>query len=279
MPELSLNEQLATEVSECVLKKHIALEFVSCGVLATSEKGTLSNAAYTRIRDFNHTSFQQDKHHRWRLDKNQVMRYGLGATLDPEQSWWENADISERECHFWSPRPHIAMMSVVCEDLARVDPVQPIIKAVAPNLLIALLMDGPQIEKRWPGLHARGLAEDVGCTVLSITSLGMIKRDTMAGDSSRAIALLTDYSGKSTQIDLPEGAAAVAISLSTLLVNDATASGNRRETDECVRASKGAFDPNDNRSRKYYLSAKEGIFVEPAEIGENTMFKDLKPRG
>jgi hypothetical protein len=40
---------------------------------------------------------------------------------------------------------------LVCEDLARKDPAADLIRAVGPNLLIALLMDGPQLKSRWPG--------------------------------------------------------------------------------------------------------------------------------
>jgi len=36
------------------------------------------------------------------------------------------------------------MCALVCEDLARPDPVANIVRAVGPNLVIALLMDGPQ---------------------------------------------------------------------------------------------------------------------------------------
>lgn len=65
---------------------------------------------------------------------------------------------------------------LVCEDLARQDPAADLIRAVGPNLLIALLMDGPQLSGRWPARYASVLAEDPGTSVLTLTSLGMAER-------------------------------------------------------------------------------------------------------
>jgi hypothetical protein len=61
-------------------------------------------------------------------------------------------------------------------------------------LLIALLMDGPQLKSRWSGRYAGVLAEDPGSSVLTLTSLGMAlrSRPIVAGkriEVSRAIAL------------------------------------------------------------------------------------------
>ena len=51
---------------------------------------------------------------------------------------------------------------LICEDLARQDPAADLIRAVGPNLVIALLMDGPQLNGRWPARYASVLAEDPG---------------------------------------------------------------------------------------------------------------------
>jgi hypothetical protein len=58
------------------------------------------------------------------------------------------------------------------EDLARPDPVGDLVRSVGPNLVIALLMDGPQLRARWSGRYAMSLADDPGSFVLSVTSLG-----------------------------------------------------------------------------------------------------------
>ena len=68
------------------------------------------------------------------------------------------------------------MCVLICEDLARQDPVTEVIRAVGPNLVFALLMDGPQLRNRWASRYASVLAEDPGCSVLSLTSLGMSRR-------------------------------------------------------------------------------------------------------
>ena len=59
-----------------------------------------------------------------------------------------------------------ATLSVlICEDLARYDPVLTVMNAIGPNLVIALLMDGPQLERRWCGRYATALADDPGSSV------------------------------------------------------------------------------------------------------------------
>ena len=43
---------------------------------------------------------------------------------------------------------------LICEDLARQEPAAELIRAVGSNLVIALLMDGPQLNNRWPARYA-----------------------------------------------------------------------------------------------------------------------------
>jgi hypothetical protein len=88
---------------------------------------------------------------------------------------------------------------LICEDLARQDPAADMIRAVGPNLLIALLMDGPQLRGRWPSRYASVLSEDPGTSVLTLTSLGMAQRcrpilptTQQRAHPSRAIALWRD---------------------------------------------------------------------------------------
>ncbi len=106
------------------------------------------------------------------------------------------------------------MCVLVCEDLARPDPVGDVIRAVGPNLVIALLLDGPQIPSRWPGRYATVLAEDPGCSVLTLTSLGMAKLSRPTGlrgfkKHSHTIALWKDITGKTQPIELGRGDSAV----------------------------------------------------------------------
>jgi len=72
-------------------------------------------------------------------------------------------------CTFYVFRYGMSMATLICEDLARIDPVQTVIRAIGPNLVIALLMDGPQWQRRWSGRYATVLADDPGSAVLSVT--------------------------------------------------------------------------------------------------------------
>ena len=144
----------------------------------------------TRGRRSGHISIIQQKHHRWRLDKSQITQYGLGAQLDPSCDWWEHHSVRSRDLNFIVARDWLAMSVLICEDLARQDPVSDLLRSVGPNLVIALLMDGPQLASRWPGRYATVLADDPGCSVLTLTSLGMTVRCEPPGSSRcRTIAL------------------------------------------------------------------------------------------
>ncbi|MEZ5441583.1 MAG: hypothetical protein R3F15_08870 [Lysobacterales bacterium] len=90
----------------------------------------------------------QDKHHRWSLDWRQVLQYGLGSRLPTSRQCWEWTPIRERRMHFWTISNWLTWAPLICEDLARQDPLQTSIpEELAPNLVMALLMDGPQLSK------------------------------------------------------------------------------------------------------------------------------------
>ena len=72
-------------------------------------------------------------------------------------------------------------------------------------------MDGPQLRNRWSSRYASVLAEDPGCSVLSLTSLGMAKRSRARADNgavqdkSSTIALWRDAIYGEREIALGEG--------------------------------------------------------------------------
>ena len=136
----------------------------------------------------------QRKHHPWKLNESQVIQYGLGGVLSPYREWWEYIDCTDRCLNFISMSEDLVMCALVCEDLARPDPVANIVRAVGPNLVIALLMDGPQTKERWAARYATVLADDPGCSVLSLTSLGMaqLSRPRAETRRSRVVALWKD---------------------------------------------------------------------------------------
>jgi len=142
------------------------------------------------------TTHSRPKHHRWRLTGSQISDYGLSAFLDPQQVWWEATEIPRREVGLTVFRRNSILSAMICEDLARSEPCHEPLKTVGPNLVFALLMDGSQLPDRWSARYATSLADDPGCSVLTLTSLGLIERTTAQGKfTTRNIALWKDRSG------------------------------------------------------------------------------------
>lgn len=158
----------------------------------------------------------QSKHHRWKVEKWQIKNYGL--SLDPSASWWEDIDVSSRRVIVTHFHRAASIATLVCEDLARIEPVQPVIRELGPTLVLALLMDGPQRAARWPGQYAGVLAEDPGSSVLSVTSLGLVRRyrqfrEEGRGDSHAIVGLWKDRAGQAKELGLPPDHHALHLSL------------------------------------------------------------------
>ena len=181
-------------------------------------------------KDFN--LLEQDKHHRWRLDRSQIEQYGLGGHLDPSRDWWEHVEVPQREVHFVPLNDEVTLCCLICEDLARQDPVADLVRSVGPNLVIALLMDAPQVRARWPARYATVLADDPGSSVLTLSSVGMVDlaRPPAGVQASRSIALWKDArSASAVEIELPRGGDAVIVSLCNERVQEWTADGRSFE--------------------------------------------------
>jgi hypothetical protein len=226
LPECALNEATTKTVAN-ELAKRTDLELFICGSLGNS--ATNNAVACNQVQSFiflDHEIYRpsiQKKHHRWKLDRDQIGRYHLGHVLNPATTWWEGISIDHRDCHFYVFRHGASLAALVCEDLARIDPVQTVVRAIGPNLLIVLLMDGPQWERRWPGRYATVLADDPGSAVLTLTSLGMIRRSVMPGETEPLeIALCKDSSGITRELKLPRGSHALAVTLSCSWQNSRT---------------------------------------------------------
>ena len=170
---------------------------------------------------------QQRKHHRWRLDTAQVRQYGLGTNLSHSRDWWEYIALDERALTFVAINPWLTIAALICEDLARQDPAAELVRAVGPNLVISLLMDGPQLDARWPARYATVLADDPGSSVLTVTSIGMAELSRPGGiPASRVIALWKDAkTGRPCEITLPPGAEAVVVTMSAEFDEEWTADG------------------------------------------------------
>jgi hypothetical protein len=75
------------------------------------------------LTDVGYIEFVQHKHHRWRLDKDQITRYGLSSSLGTQHTWWEGIEVHDRSINFLKLRTWLSTCVLICEDLARIDPV------------------------------------------------------------------------------------------------------------------------------------------------------------
>lgn len=171
--------------------------------------------------------YKQYKHHRWQLDRSQIRNYGLSNVLDPKKVWWESIKIPKRRVSFLNVGDRITISHLICEDLARQDPIAELVRHVGPSLVVTILMDGPQLRNRWSARYATVLSDDPGCSVITLTSLGMVKRhNSEFGLMSRVIALWNESnSGHSREIELAQGAEAVLLTLHIDEIPEKTADG------------------------------------------------------
>lgn len=233
LPEAALTPKQHWAIRREVLA---AGAFLIAGGGLPSSPGLQRGENVVHIDLLGHSTFSQHKHHRWKIEGGQIAQYGLQSQLDENKSWWEHIDIGSRELLFVSQSSWLVFAVLICEDLARPDPVGDLVRAVGPNLVIALLMDGPQTEKRWGCRYASVLADDPGSSVLTITSAGMSKLSTPRHgekDRSACIALWRQakpstpvpHPGIPKEIDITPGAKGVILSRSNQYFKEWTADG------------------------------------------------------
>ena len=222
LPECALSPQVAQELVQAIADTGV--EFLITGVLEKEpETGNWLNQArtYAIVDSHNVLCRQQNKHHRWRIDQTQADAYGLNFDTDQSNhQWWEDIDISRRSLPFYALGRDMSMVTLICEDLARMDPAMNAIRSVGPNLVVALLMDGPQLISRWPGRYAGVLADEPGCAVLSLTCAATVDRSNAshvrnnpAGTPARVIALWAQADGRKEQLSLADGDMGVLLEL------------------------------------------------------------------
>lgn len=229
LPEGALSDTLASKVA-LILSRQTDLELFVSGVV--SKRGERNSVfGYLFLNGKILTAWEQSKHHRWRLDRDQICRYHLGDSLDPACVFWEQIEVSKRRCCFYVFRDGASLATIVCEDLARIDPVQTAIRAVGPNLVIALLMDGAQRGHRWSGRYATILADDPGSAVLTVTSLGMSLRGAMPGEPEpRQVAIWKEPGGDTKELSLPSTGHGLLLTIAQRDVTNWTLDG--RDDDE-----------------------------------------------
>ncbi len=228
LPELALTEGEFERASRSILPEGT---FLISGVSSPSLKPDSpgKNSLFLDLPVAGMRSrIRQEKHHRWKLDKSQISQYGLGNSLDPQVSWWEHIPMEARTLAFIAMRPWLTIAALICEDLARQDPMADLVRSVGPNLVLALLMDAPQTVARWPARYATVLADDPGSSVLTVTSAGMAKlsRPPNCELKPRVVALWKDARTRTPrEIEMPEGASAVVLNLTEERISEFTADG------------------------------------------------------
>lgn len=175
-----------------------------------------------------YTSYRA-KHHRWAVDKAQAEAYGFqnAPAFADGKTLWERIGISHREIHVHAFRQSSVFATMICEDLARSDPCHELLRGIGPSIVFVLLMDGPQLQHRWPARYATALADDPGSSVLTFTSLGLIDRanGTASFPASRVFALWKDDTGRTREISLPDDKHGVVISLKGSAADERTLDG------------------------------------------------------
>jgi hypothetical protein len=250
LPELALNWAQYAALVEFIIgtwnpgrEDSNAIQFIVAGT-SQNYSGDSGNFAYVTSfhqhesrRHWEATSFGRRKHHRWKLTRDQLRTYAIGSVLDPNMDWWENTQIERRALAVHVFRESASVAALICEDLARSDPCHEPLRALGPNLVVALLMDGAQLPERWAGRYATGLADDPGSSVLTLSSLGLIERSNRTGryTPSRVIALWKDDSGVTVPLNLPEGAGGISLTLSTSRAEEFTLDGRQNSDAVALR--------------------------------------------
>jgi hypothetical protein len=156
---------------------------------------------------------RQHKHHRWSLDESQIYQYHLGGVLHPTVRWWEAIEVPRRAIEFVEVA-ELMLISLVCEDLAQYDDIAELVRSVGPTLVIAILLDGPQLTTRWAARYASVFADDPGSAVLTLTSFGMVRRSRPnRRDVSPVVALWRDPARGFREVPLETGAQGVVLTV------------------------------------------------------------------
>ncbi len=193
------------------------------GVCSFKEEPNITNLGYEQV-----------KHHRWQLDATQIATYGLTKRLDLDSGnvAWEAMAIEDRRITFNQISDKFSLCTLVCEDLARQEPVAKTLRSVGPNLVMALLLDGPQIGSRWPGRYATSLTEEPGSSVLTVTALGMtqlslpkVPNFVAIPSVQRTVALWKDQSKGTRELNLQEGAHGIILTLESVQTREVSADG------------------------------------------------------
>jgi hypothetical protein len=104
---------------------------------------------------------------------------------------------------------------------------------------VALLMDGQQLGNRWPARYASVLADDPGSSVLSLTSLGMIRLHKRTNPNAPvSIGLWSDaLENRGKEIVLEVGSKAVLLPIKQVRKREYSTDGREADATYCVLQS------------------------------------------
>ena len=201
---------------EAVLSRHgvaLVIAGVRGGSAASDSFG--SNSVYFGASlDGEWWHYPQHKHHRWSLDRSQIEQYHLEEVLDPRVRWWEAIEIERRSVEIIERDDGHTIAALVCEDLAQIDEVADLLRSLGPTLVVALVLDGPQLASRWTARYASVLADDPGSAVLTLTSHGMVANAWRDGQPpSTVVAMWKDNARGLREIKLDPDAQGILLSL------------------------------------------------------------------
>lgn len=249
----------------------------------TSQLVDVSDAAL-KTKCALHTS--RTKHHRWQINPHQVSEYWLesgfeagdGSALDP--AYWEKINIPRRRIETHQFRDQSILTTLICEDLARAEPVHKYVRAVGPNIIFVLLMDGCQIEQRWSARYAMGLSEDPGSAVVTFTSRGLIwrsnerrKQEIQGHQHNWSVALARNPGSGPRQIKCGRSKEAVLLGFEASPSQELTLDGRYKNTGWTWRLN---FDcavglqrndenlPLLRRFVRQFLYSEQGVVADPA---------------
>jgi hypothetical protein len=221
--------------------------------------------------------YRQNKHHRWSLDDKQIEQYHLAAALPPGVRWWEAMAVPRRAVEVVELADGVTLVSLVCEDLARLDEVADLLRTIGPTLVITTLLDGPQLASRWTARYASVLADDPGSAVVTLTSFGFVQRSRPAGrPPSRVVSLWKDPVRGLREIPLDVDARALLIHIQIGRTTSHSLDGRRPVANVAdVRAERvrqiRAFDRGDHPAVAMPEDPVEDEPVVPLEAVELTI--------
>ncbi len=245
LPELALDHRIFSGLVDALPVRMPELRFLISGLstkrLHLDSDANLRHGNFVGVAAFQSLEWTsqsiREKHHRWCLDEAQIETYGLEGVLDPRRRWWEDIDLMSRRVDFTVFQQGSVLAAMICEDLARVDPCQELLRAMGPSLVIALLMDAPQLATRWPARYATILAEDPGSSVLTLTSRGLMTRQRLLAKwpasqyGEPVVALWRDnYYGRAMPIVCPYDCQGVWLKLHGRPAKDLSLDGRESRT-------------------------------------------------